>query len=361
MKFLQLLLLYILLSVFSFAQKNNDDGLAGSALEPITETLEDNGIFDNDEPLQLTLKYDITSFIRHKAKGEYLDAELCIHLSRTDSIVKNIRLKARGKSRRQQCFFPPIYLNFKTDPIERSEFSGVKKIKLVTHCSIAKSYQNYVLKEYLIYKLYNIITENSLRVKMLDITYIDTGKKGRNYRQRGFLIEPIEVLCRRLNAIEIQSNIVQGKDVREAEMDVAALFNYMIGNCDWRVVSGHNIKFIKSLTAVSQKVIPISYDFDFSGLVGASYAVPQEWTSVRTVRDREYLGYCRKKEENYFDAIKVFTDKKVEILKTIDNFEFLDDKNRKSTYKYIDGFYDLTQKPKTLVGIMKRECRSIDF
>ena len=115
MKFLYLFFICILFSVFSIAQENTDVDSDNSALEPVSETLDNYNFFDNDELLHLTLKYDITSFIRHKTKGEYLDAELRIRFSETDSIVKNIRLKARGNSRRTHCFFPPIYLNFKTD------------------------------------------------------------------------------------------------------------------------------------------------------------------------------------------------------------------------------------------------------
>lgn len=361
MKILYLFFICALFSIYTVAQENTHVDSNSSALEPVSETLEELSIFDNDEPLKLTLKYDITSFIRHKTKGEYLDAELRIRFSETDSIVKNIRLKARGNARREQCFFPPIYLNFKTDPLTNTELSGVKKIKLVTHCSTAKSYQDYILKEFLIYKLNNVLMENSLRVKMLDITYIDTGKKGRNYHQRGFLIEPLEVLCHRLGATEINSAIVKGPHIVESEMDVAALFNYMVGNTDWRVRSGHNMKFVKLLTNLSSEVTPVLYDFDLSGLIGASYAIPQEWTRIKTVQEREYLGYCRDSDEAYLNAIKVFTQKKDEVLKTINTFDFLGEKDRKSVYKYIEGFYNLTKKPKVLVGIMKRECRSADF
>lgn len=361
MKFLYLSFLCVLLSVYALAQENNDAEWDNSALEPVSETPEDYRFFDNDELLHLTLKYDITSFIRHKTKGEYLDAELRIRFSETDSIVKNIRLKARGNSRRSHCFFPPIFLNFKTDPIKNAELNGIKKIKLVTHCSISKAYQDYILKEFLIYKLFNVLTDNSLRVKMLDITYIDTGKRGRNYVQRGFLIEPMELLTKRTHSTEVNSAIIKGKDVIDSEMDIAALFNYMVGNTDWRVKTGHNLKFVKSRTNSGAQVTPILYDFDYSGLVGASYAIPQEWTSLKTIYQREYLGYCRDSEEAYLDAINVFIEKKDEIFKTINTFHFLDEKERKDVVKYVEGFYDLTKRPDVLAGIMKRGCKSIDF
>ena len=94
MKKLFLFLFSILVLNAVFAQDFNENSL----LEPISETIEIGSIFDTETPLELTLSYDITSFIRNKQKSEYLDAELQIHFNEADPIVKNIRLK-ESKSR----------------------------------------------------------------------------------------------------------------------------------------------------------------------------------------------------------------------------------------------------------------------
>lgn len=356
MKVTFLNLLFVFFAINLLAQTEES-----SLLEPISETVSATSIFENDEPLELSLEYDITSFIRKKSKGEYLDAKLHIHISDTDSIEKNIRLKARGNFRRGHCFFPPIYLNFKTDPINQTDLAGVKKIKLVTHCSSSKSYRTYVLKEYLAYKLFNILAENSFRVKLVNIKYIDTGKKQRNYQQIGFLIEPLDLLVNRTNSTEIEPSHVYGTNVIIDDADVVALFNYMIANTDWRAKGGHNMKYIKSLVDLTDKVIPVPYDFDYSGFVGASYAVPQEWTSLNSTIEREYLGYCRDNDESYLKAIQLFADKKEQLYSEINNFDYLEEKQRIRLIKFLDEFYNLVEKPNSFVELLKYQCRSIDF
>jgi hypothetical protein len=251
-------------------------------------------------------------------------------------------------------------LNFKTDPIETTELKGMKKIKLVTHCSTSKSYTYYLLREYLAYKLYNVLSDNSFRVKLLKIKYIDTGKKKRNYDKYGILIEPIELLTKRINATEIDGIYVDKDKVIDYDTDVVAIFQYMIANTDWRIKGGHNMKYIKSLTDLSPKVIPVPYDFDFSGFVGTHYSMPQEWCSIDDVKQREYLGYCRSTEEDYMKVINLFVEKKDEIINTIQSFEYLDERDRNQLANYVETFYDQTIRPERFINTLKAQCRT-DF
>ncbi|MCY1721936.1 hypothetical protein OU798_16400 [Prolixibacteraceae bacterium Z1-6] len=354
-------LIFIFVSIGLKAQESNDSTLQNSLFEPVSESFEDVYVFDSNKPLKLTLKYDITSFIRKKMKGEYLAAEMYVHTSETDSIVKHIRLKARGNFRRGHCFFPPIYLNFKTDPIESTELKGLKKVKLVTHCSSGKAYESYILREYLAYKMYNVITDKSFRVRLVDIKYIDTGKKQRNYQRYGFLIEPVGLMVKRCKAVEVNSEIIKGKDIIEPEMDIVALFQFMIANTDWRAKGGHNLKYIKSLSFVSNKVSPVPYDFDYSGFVGTHYAEPQEWTSINNIKEREYLGYCRNTDQAYLNAISVFLQKQDKILETIRSFEYLNEKERNNLITFIQQFYTIAERPKSLANMLKNQCRDNDF
>lgn len=364
MKRAAILILSLIFPFVIWAQSNiineSDTAAYNSSIDAVTDTIPNLNIFDDEIPMDLTLKYDITSFIRNKMKGEYLDADL--HIKYKDyEASKSIRLKARGNNRRETCFFPPIYLNFKTNPIQHSELKGIKKIKLVTHCSNSKTFSDYILKEYLIYKLYNLISENSFRVKLLNLKYIDTGKKDRNYEKFGFLIEPVELLTKRTNSIEVEALVIKKDDIIVDEADVLALFQYMIGNTDWRTKAGHNTKFLKSITKLSNQVSPVPYDFDFSGFVGAHYSFPQTWTSIESVQEREYLGYCRENDEAYLNAINVFLDKKSEIVKTIETFAYLSEKERNEVLDYVNSFYSEIENPDKMLRVMRNQCKAADF
>jgi hypothetical protein len=217
-----------------------------------------------------------------------------------------------------------------------------------------------LLKEYLAYKLYNVLTDNSFRVQLLDIKYIDTGKKERNYDKYGILIEPIELLVARKKSIEVNGEIIRENNVIEEEADIVALFQYMIGNTDWRIKGGHNIKYIKSLTKLTDKVTPIPYDFDFAGFVGAHYSHPQSWTSIKSVKEREYLGYCRNSDEAYLKTINLFLDKKDQMIKSIESFSYVSVEERERLIKYIESFYVLLNNPNRFISTLKSQCR-IDF
>jgi len=357
MKRLIFSLVLLLLLNYTYAQQTADSAL----FYPVADTLSDIRFFDNEEALTITLKYDISSFIRTKAKGEYFPAELIIHLTDSTSIVKNIRLKARGNFRRGHCFFPPIYLNFKTDPIEQTELAGIKKIKMVTHCSASKAYRAYVLREFMAYKVYTILTENSFRVRLLNINYIDTGKKERHYEQIGFLIEPMDLLTKRLNAVEVRQEIMLGKNLLPEETTFVALFEYFLGNTDWRFNGGHNMKYIKLSELLKPYPVPVPYDFDHAGFVNTSYAMSQTWSSARKVTDRDFLGYCQENEDVYRKAIDLFNTKKDEIINTIETFEYLDVKDKKHILSFVNEFFVLAERPQDLIWKLKNECRDIDF
>jgi len=349
------LLFVFLIPFFLHAQ----DSIQYATLSEVTDTVPNIDLFGNEDVLKVTLKYNITSFIREKHKGEYLDAELTINYNDIAPVVKNIRLKARGNFRRGQCVFPPIYLNFKTDPIRINEIEGIRKTKIVTHCSHSKNNELYLLREYLVYKLYNVLSDYSFRVKLLDISYIDTGKKQRNYQEFGFIIEPIEMVAKRNESVIVDPRFARRENIVERDADRVALFEYMIGNTDWRFKAGHNMKYIKSLNELTNKVIPIPYDFDFSGFVDTYYSFPQEWTSLNDVREREYLGYCRNSYD-YMNIINLFLDKRDIMLETIQSFKYLSEKEKKSLVKYIDDFYVKLSRPERFISVLEGQCRT-DF
>jgi hypothetical protein len=78
------------------------------------------------------------------------------------------------------------------------------------------------------------------------------------------------------------------------------------------------------------------------------------------VKDREYLGYCRTKEE-YMAAIDYFKQKEDKISETIQNFTYLPEKDLNQLAKYIEEFFVLVNRPDRLITIMNRQCRDTEF
>ncbi|MBN1819517.1 MAG: hypothetical protein JXR31_12755 [Prolixibacteraceae bacterium] len=362
MKKLACLVIMILITVQPKAQIQEKDLISniekGNFQEPDSKTLYNLNVFESDELLNITLRFDITSFIKNKNKDKYQDAILQIHYSSEKTVTKVIELKPRGNFRKDKCFFPPVRIKFESDTPDETGLAG--KIKLVTHCSTNKKYEAFLLKEYLIYKMYSLFTDYSFKVRLLDISYIDTGKKKTNYRQFGFIVEPLEILTERTETTEVDPSTIYKDKVDSDFADLVALFEYMIGHTDWRIEGGHNLKYIKTTKVYSPYAIPVPYDFDFSGFVGAPYSYPQVWTSLDNVWDREYLGYCRSNDKIYLKTIQRFIDKKEEILDLIKSFDYLSAKEKEKALSYLDEFFAQINNPEEFIYTLKNECRD-DF
>ena len=66
-------------------------------------------------------------------------------------------------------------------------------------CQGGKSGDRLVLREYLVYRLYNILTDKSYQVQLIQATFEDSLKADKTFQTYGFLIEPTkENWCKKL-------------------------------------------------------------------------------------------------------------------------------------------------------------------
>lgn len=343
----------LLLTLFFVKPVYSQNDTVTNPLDVVDTINQDFGLFSKDEILNLSLRFDMTQYTRKKPKDEYLNAILTYHINQEDSINKDVRLKSRGEMRNGYCSFPPIRLNFKkTDFPNAPDLGKIEKLKMVTHCQYGN--EEYLFKEFLIYKLYNLLTDTSFRVRLVRIKYINTHKKSKPINTYAFFIEPVEMLAKRINATEVTSVNLSQKNIVPEIMDRVAIFNYMIGNTDWSVPNQHNCKILASLnfnTSAMGLVVP--YDFDYSGLVDADYAVPYEPLGLSSVRDRRYVGICRT-EDVFVKALKEFSDKKEAFYRVINEFQLLDEKEKLIMIHYLDSFYaDFDKKNRIVNNIIK--------
>jgi hypothetical protein len=316
-------------------------------------------LFEDDKIIDITLRFDLSTYFRKKPKEDYLNANITFHLSNTDSVSRNIRLRTRGVFRNQYCMFPPIELNFKKADFGYSDLNRISKLKLVPQCSSGKENEDYVLREYLTYKLFNVLTDTSFRVRLLKINYIDPQKNKKPVVQYGFFIEPVEMLTARTNCMQIKSHTLNQKNIVPKIMDRLAIFNFMIGNYDWSVPGLHNILVIKTLNFDSSGLgIAIPHDFDWTGLVNASYAIPAEIVGTKNVRERLFLGVCRSKDV-YQKDLDLFSAKKEAFYRVINEFPHVNDKAKKDMTGYLDEFFDqLTGKRDIILYNLMNSCKN---
>jgi hypothetical protein len=209
---------------------------------------------------------------------------------------------------------------------------------MVVPCKNAAQYEPYVLREYLAYKIYNIITPLSYRVRLVRLSIINTGKGNEVTEYWAFLQEPDELMTLRLNSILIKKDRLSIRTVNPEVINSLSMFQYMIGNTDYSVTGQHNLKILALKEYGPTGFIPVPYDFDFSGLVNTHYAAPSEALGTTSVRERYYLGPCRPKQvhEETIQELAQFND---EIMEYIKDFEYLDDKEKADMIEYLDSYF----------------------
>lgn len=301
---------------------------------------ENPSIFDKlsyQETVEVTLEMDMEAVFgdrrsntKNKAVFSYNDE---------DGIVQNwnIKVALRGRFRRTQCEgMAPLKLNFKKGDLVKAGLSKFDDMKLVTECvEDEKEAKQLLVKEYLAYKIFNQISEESFRVQFLKINYKDS-KTGSIDEQWGILIEDTAELRARINVEKGEKLYnLERENFHVDSYKTAAFFQYMIGNPDWSSNRIHNVKLLSK----NDKYIIVPYDFDFSGLVGAPYATINTEYQMKSNKDRIYLGF-QEDLENYDEVTFFFSLKKEAILQTIRDCDLLTRKNRREMIKYIKSFYD---------------------
>jgi hypothetical protein len=343
--------------LLAFPAFSQNDSISGPSA--IVDTLfNDFGLFASNDLLKLTLRFDVTHFRWKKPKDEYMDALLTYHINDKDSINKEIRLKTRGTMRNEYCDFPPIKLNFMKQDSLKKVPGKITNLKMVTHCQSGN--EEYVLKEFLIYKLYNELTDLSFRVRLVRVEYINinTNKKSKSIAAYAFLIEPEEMLAERTHSMHLKIANISQKTIMPEIMDRVAIFNYMIGNTDWSVSKQHNIKvFSVSPSETSYRAAIVPYDFDFSGLVNAHYALPAEGSGLESVRERRYLGICRS-EDIFAGDLREFRDKKENFYRVVNEFSQLSERTKKDIISYLDSFYREFDEHNNGVYLLLKNCVS---
>ena len=304
----------------------------------------------------MTLKFDVRHFQRTRKAEEYQDAEMTCMLPDSTFARYPVRVRARGIYRRDHCGIPPLWLNIRYAGIEVPELEDIRRMKMVTRCRMASTYEGYVLREYLVYRIYNLLTPYSFRVRLVRLKYIDTGRKNRETLQWAFLIEPDDLMARRTGSTVIKSDELAMRMLNTEAMDLLAMFQYMIGNGDYSVTGRHNLRILDSGTGGRMGYIPVPYDFDYTGIVNTHYAIPGETLGIASVRERYFLGPCRN-SNNYQIVIDKLQELRQEIEARIWEMEYLDEEDRYDMIGYIESFFVTAENRRFIEGEIESTCR----
>ena len=296
-------------------------------------------IYDTDSA-QVVVETNFKSLL--KKKDEYQDAKILITSGDVVLLDTMGEIRTRGNARKAICYMPPTKLRLSKKYLKARGLSTYPTIKVVNSCSFTDLSESYVRLEHLIYEAYNILTDRSFRTKFVTLKYIDSEGKKKPVEFEGFLLEHEDQLADRMEGEIFNPTYFKPELLHRGSYLLFTMFQYMIGNTDWKVLNKHNLEVIK--VRKDKAVYPVAYDFDYSGVVHASYAVPNEKAPIKTVTERFYLGPCQTEGE-IRSMRDLFLSKKDQIMALVD--QCLDTKKQKNfcTY-YLNEFYEVIEHDK---------------
>ena len=346
-------LLAALHSGVAFAQEASSDSTKKPKKSPQPERL-----FRSRQPLVLTIKAPFKTILKNRdtLQQQAVPGVLLVQGDSADAKPLPITLATRGhfRLRRSTCSFAPLKVTFDKVAAKGTVFSSQGGIKLVTHCQNNSSSEQNVLLEEAIYRAYNQLTELSHRTRLAKITYFDTEDTTKTVTRHGFFLEDDDEMAKRSGGKLVMQTGGSLADMEPALLDLVSVFEYMIGNTDWSVYAIHNIRLVE-LSDQGGFYFPVAYDFDFSGLVGAPYAVPDSRLPIKRVQQRLYRGTCRKGPE-IEPTLDYFRIKRDSIEAVFASTPGLEPNRLKEVRGYLGDFFDEIKETKRFEGAMEYPC-----
>ncbi len=331
---------------------------AVAILAPLAGAQDAPQLFTSQEILPFRLEADFGAVFKERGQeSTYHPARLSYTAADGTPVRLDLQIKTRGNFRLQPriCGFPPLRLDFPKDAVKHTLFAGQDKLKLTVHCQDRRErYEQSVVMEYLIYRVFNLLTDRSFRARLARFTYVDSAGKRDSLTRYAFFIEDDGRMAARLGGNVLDLKQVHDESTERGQITLIAVFEYFIGNTDWSVWALHNIVLV--LPPGSQEPMAVPYDFDWSGVIDAPYAHPDARLPIKTVRERLFRGYCRTLEE-LAPVFRLFNEKKDAIYQLYRTQEGLDPKVRDDALKYYDEFYKTINDPKAMDREFIKNCR----
>jgi hypothetical protein len=316
-------------------------------------------LFQSNEVIEATLTAPIGELGKER-EAEYVEATFELRSEGEESQLFDVKIRPRGHLRLETCKLPPLWLNFRKSQVKGTLFHKQDKMKLVVHCGDTIRYEQAVLREYLAYRILNLLTPQSFRVRLFRLRYIDsTGERDEQVRY-AFLLEHKNRLGKRIGAKDLKIEETSVEAVRPEHLNLTSLFQYLIGNTDFSPVAPapydeccHNYELFEPKG--EKLLIAIPYDFDQSGFVNAPYAIPAEQFRIDTVRERVFRGRCA--NNAHIDAsIARLQEVRDDIFQLLQTHEGMTKMTRSSLLRYVQRFYKIIEDPRKVEDRMIEEC-----
>jgi hypothetical protein len=321
---------------------------SGTALADAADPL----LFESDSVLELTMPVDFDSLCRPSETPDcdytptvftYRDAA-----GHEQTVPISIRRRDGWRAQKTNCQVPTLFVRFAGEDTKGTPFEGQSTLAMTSHCgkgisrdqtesrTLPDAFESYVGNEHLGYRIYNLVTENSLKVRFVRIRYAHPEDSRRDFIRNAFFSEHFESLAARRGAELLPQGSFDASKLDLEALDRLSLFNYMIGNTDWSVPEQNNVILLRF---PGGQHVPVIYDLDMSGLVNAFYASPAPGLPIANVKQRYYQGYCH--PETDWDALFAnFIDLEENVKTMLADSPGLGRGDRRTSGVYLDTFFE---------------------
>lgn len=314
-------------------------------------------LFKSETPLEVTLTANYKTLRREKRDGSPYHAAV---LSYIDSGAKGahrieipVRVRTRGIWRLANCDFPPLRLNFANKTSKNTLFDDLDEPKLVSYCKSANA-DRLVLQEHQLYRVLSALTPISHQTRLLRMAYADSATGAVEFTRYAILVEDPARMAERVGGKMLTQKGGGPEDFSPLHTAMMFLYQYMVGNTDFSFSALHNGEVVSMSDG---QMYPVAYDFDFAGAINAPYAKPAPQLRIKSVRERQFRGYCAFKG-TYPSAITFLQSKKPAIYALYSDAigALLDRKTATETLEYFDAFYRDIETPKTFERNVLSDC-----
>lgn len=299
-------------------------------------------ILQQYDPLNVVLEIDLKVLRKERDNEKWHPAVFRIMAADTVAFERNVKVASRGNMRKKTCDYPPIKIRFyEKKPLDDS-LADINELKLVINCRRSDRDEQLVLRENLAYELYNMITEESFRVKSATVQFTIPDRKRPTLESLAFFIESEKELASRLGGRPLKPRIISPRVLDSLAYARMSVFQYMIGNTDWGTYSRHNIKIIGF---ENRPPIAVPYDFDYAGIVDADYAVHSPDIPLKDVKERFFLGLCCG-AALYQQVFDDFIARKNAILLRCEKYPGLSYNSEQDIQSFLKEFYKILENPR---------------
>jgi len=316
-------------------------------------------LFEDQTKLDVIIEMPIKTILKEAEDRPEVPGVLR-YMDAGSEVVLDITMTTRGHSRLIECKYPPLSLNLKKKQLEGTLFDGQNKLKIVSQCKSGKTYVRYALQEFGIYGGFNVLTDSSIRARMLSVTFRDSEGERKDEVQPAFFLESVGEVAERLSMEQIKQPTIDPAQLESRHANIFSLYQYLIANTDWSMLKGpgdepccHNGKVIIT-PGTTDGWLVLPYDFDQAGLINTNYSMPAEGLGIRSVKQRVFRGRCQNLK-HLDESIAKFNDLRPQIVEALNPPE-LDDRSRKNALKYIEDFYEVINDPKKRKKEIEDDC-----